>query len=387
MDLDHRDLYRLPWNVEDNVLAWLAPGEQPIERVAADLGALARVRRFDGLILAAAAHPRLADAVRLAASRGYKVVLETDGLGLDEPLLRALKQAGLAGVTFAIDSLQGRAGWRDATELDLNELRLRFAELAGRVGGLHCGFRATVSASTLRHLPELVQWAQDHIELVHEMVFVAAREPADGFDYYAGAARVDRPARKQRPLTSVEMVARIEERFPDFMPAAYLGGSERPEALKWLAAGRIGTSERISGYVGPKAMEMAQTLHHALFGRYLALARPSLLALGRLAMTAGALVDRGARGALASWLRSGAHDPLSLLDPQHYQSIVIIQPIDVLPDGRQNMCDGCPEITAHGSGLLWSCRLHEVHRYGSLLRTVPKPAPRLQEREACAPLH
>jgi hypothetical protein len=51
---------------------------------------------------------------------------------------------------------------------------------------------------------------------------------------------------------------------------------------------------------------------------------------------------------------------------------MVIQPIDVLPDGRQNMCDGCPDMTVWDGRLAWSCRLEECLHFGQFVRTVPK---------------
>jgi hypothetical protein len=56
----------------------------------------------------------------------------------------------------------------------------------------------------------------------------------------------------------------------------------------------------------------------------------------------------------------------------HLQSIMVIQPIDVLPDGRQNMCDGCPDMTVWNGRLAWSCRLEECLHFGQFVRTVPR---------------
>ena len=402
MELDHRELYRLPWTLTDNVIAWLEPtskcnlacegcyrqnsdDHKPLEEIAKDLDVFAKYRKFDGVSIAGGdplTHPKVVDIVRLVASRGYKPVLNTNGLALNEELLRDLKKAGLVGLTFHIDSKQGRPGWKDKSELDLCELRLRFAEMAHRVGGLSCAFNATVYEDTLKYIPDLVEWAQDHIDIVHVMVFIAYREAVlqGEFDYFAGGKQVDaKPLvyavnqREQRDdISAREMVAKVQERFPDFTPAAYLGGSEKPDSFKWLMAGRIGTSERISGYVGPKLMEVVQTGHHLFTGRYLAYGAPSMLGAGRATMAGGALIDRGSRKALWNWLKGVRQDPISILEQQHFQSILFIQPIDVLPDGRQNMCDGCPDITVHEGELVWSCRLEERMKYGRWLQTVPK---------------
>jgi len=55
---------------------------------------------------------------------------------------------------------------------------------------------------------------------------------------------------------------------------------------------------------------------------------------------------------------------------------MIIQPVDVLPDGRQSMCDSCPDMTVHDGQLVWSCRLEERLKYGELMRLRPASAPR-----------
>jgi hypothetical protein len=51
---------------------------------------------------------------------------------------------------------------------------------------------------------------------------------------------------------------------------------------------------------------------------------------------------------------------------------MIIQPVDILPDGRMNMCDACPDITVHEGELVWSCRLEERKAYGGFARGVPR---------------
>jgi hypothetical protein len=51
---------------------------------------------------------------------------------------------------------------------------------------------------------------------------------------------------------------------------------------------------------------------------------------------------------------------------------MIIQPVDILADGRQSMCDGCPDMTVYKGKLEWSCRLEECLHFGEFVRTVPK---------------
>ncbi len=393
--LDHRQLYRLPWNLTDNAIAWLEPtmkcnlaGEgcyraninqhKSLDEVAADLDVFQRYRNTDGISIAGGdplTHPEVVDIVRMVADRDWKPILNTNGLALTEDLLREMKRAGLFGLTMHRDSKQHRPKWKNKTEQEHNALRLQYAEMVARVGGLTCSFNATVYQDTLDAVPDLVQWAQDHIDIVHVMVFICYREPAQpsNFDYHAGGRKVD-----MAPLTyedtgqrididAPEVVARIRERFPDFEPCAYLNGTEKPDSFKWLLTNRLGTRKRIYGYAGRKMIEMAQVLHHLKTGRYMAYAPPAVHRRGRSMLWLWPF-DRGIRQAFWRALRS----PSLVFRRLHLQSIMIISPVDVLADGRQNMCDGCPDMTVWEGDLAWSCRLEECIHYGQFVRTVPK---------------
>jgi hypothetical protein len=83
-------------------------------------------------------------------------------------------------------------------------------------------------------------------------------------------------------------------------------------------------------------------------------------------------MDRGVRSASKSWLKTVARDPRHALEKQHFQAIVCIQPIDVMPDGRDNMCDGCPDMTVHEGKLVWSCRLEEWRQFGTTMTAAPR---------------
>jgi hypothetical protein len=82
--------------------------------------------------------------------------------------------------------------------------------------------------------------------------------------------------------------------------------------------------------------------------------------------------DPGLAGVASDYVRSWLTHPIRALGRAHFQSIMIIQPVDVLPDGRQNMCDSCPDVTVFDDRLVWSCRLEEPLQYGEFLRTQPK---------------
>lgn len=401
-NLDHRKLYRLPWNLADNPIVWLEPTQQcnlacdgcyrqnvrehkPIDEVQGDLDTFARLRNFDGVSIAGGdplCHPDVVQIVERVTKMGRKAILNTNGLDLNRELLGELKKAGLVGLTFHVDSRQGRPGWRNKTEAQMNELRSEFAEMVASVGGLACAFNSTVYEDTLEQSVDILEWAGKNIDKVHTVVFIAYRNAAlDNFEYYAGGKRIDmgevvysEKEKRRADISSREVVAKLRERFPDFSPCAYLNGTEQPDSFKWLMTMRFGDGQRIHGYVGPRFIEAVQAGYHLVKGRYLAYSSPGALGMGR-SVLASSLWDGQIRDAARSYLGWVTAHPRDLLKPVHMQSVLVIQPIDVLADGRQNMCDGCPDMTIHDGRLAWSCRLEEVKQFGQFVASTPKPPP------------
>jgi len=125
-------------------------------------------------------------------------------------------------------------------------------------------------------------------------------------------------------------------------------------------------------------MEIIQTFHHLFKGRYLAYAEPKLTRMGRSMMLLFPF-DKGVRRIAGRYLKSLFTNPVNLFRGVHYQSVMIIQPVDFMPDGGQNMCDGCPDITVWNGELVWSCRLEELKHFGTWVHTVPKDGQVMQQ--------
>jgi pyruvate-formate lyase-activating enzyme len=395
--LDHKELYRLPWSLPDNAISWLEPtaacnlycegcyrtndpkSHRTLEQIADDLDVFTRLRKADGISVAGGdplTHPQVVDIIALIKERSLKPILNTNGLALSRELRQEMKRAGLWGLTLHVDSKQMRPHWRGKTEVETNELRQEYAEMIAEVGGLSCAFNSTVYPDTLESVPDVVEWGARHIDIVHVVVFIAFRTAIlDGaFDYYVNGQKIDfshiRYATDGKPradILSTDILATIQERFPDFRACAYLNGTEEPDSFKWLLTGRLGTKKKVHGYVGPKFMELAQISHHLRTGHYLAYSSPKVHRRGR-SMLALSPLDRGMAGIAGSYLRN----PLHVFRRLHFQSVMIIQPIDLLPDGRQNMCDGCPDMTVWDGRLAWSCRLEEPMNFGGFVQTVPR---------------
>jgi len=392
------DLYRLPWNLTHNAISWLEPtsfcnlacegcyrqnrpgSHKTLDEIEHELEVFKRLRKCDSVSIAGGeplAHPEIGAIVRLVRQRGWKPVVNTNGALLTPGLLRELVHAGVAGFTFHVDSGQNRPGWKDASESDLNELRLQLAALLATEGSLTCSFNATVYPGTLKEIPGILSWAREHIDVVHVLVFILYRSArlASGFDYYAGAERVcfgevvyGAPEDDINTfLRAQEALDAASEGGEPIEPCAYLGGTEQPSSFKWLLAGRVGARGRIYGHVGPKFMEIVQAGHHAFTGRYLAYASPPMQRRGRL-MFLAAPFDAGVRRIMRRYLASLFSSPVSFFRRLRFQSVLVIQPADVDETGLINMCDGCPDITVWDDRLVWSCRLEEQLRWGCNIR-------------------
>ncbi len=401
--LDHRNYYRLPWNYADNGISWLEPTtkcnlrcegcyrdtdsdtHKTLEQVRSDLEVFKRLRKSDCISIAGGdplVHPQIVDIVRMVREMGWKPIINTNGVALTESLLVSLKQAGVYGFTFHIDTSQNRPRLKGVrSESELNGERLRYARMLAAAGDLSCSFNATITDKTLGDVPNLVRWAQKHADIVHTMVFILYRSPelTGDFQNFVGGEPVgfeqtykETSWGGDRTINAPDVVTKIREADPLYEPAAYLNGTAKPDSFKWLLATRLTQGGETIGYVSPRFMELVQTFKHLLTGRYLAYTKPSVSARGRSTTLLTAFVDKRMRGLLWRLLVRAVRTPKSAFRPAHMQSIMIIQPINIEADGSQDMCDGCPDMTVHNGKLVWSCRLEELNRYGTFVTTLPR---------------
>jgi organic radical activating enzyme len=402
--INHNDLYRLPWNLPDNAISWLEPtsscnlycqgcyrkndpkGHKSVAEVKKELEQFRSLRKADGVSIAGGdplTHPDIEKIVELVVESGQKPIINTNGLALTMEKLRALKKAGVVGFTFHIDSKQQRPHMKGKTEVELNELRLRYARMLAEVGDISCAFNATVYEDTLKDVPEVVAWGQEHIDIVHILVFIAYRAAPvyKGYDYFVGGQKIDMAPiayavqeDRTTSIMSTDIVAEIRKKYPDFQPSAYLNGTERPDHFKWLLTLRIGTKDRIFGYGGPKFMELAQTLHHLIHGSYLAYSKTKVLGRGKSILMLSPL-DKGLSRTATTFLHSALQSPSLFFKRLHMQTVMIIQPADFMPNGTLSMCDGCPDITVYDGKLVWSCRMEELSNFGDWVRPVIAASP------------
>ncbi len=393
-----KDLYRLPWSLNDNPIGWVEitdrcnitckgcyrtplTGHKSFDEIKTEILFLEEWRNITSVHLAGGEpliHPDIVEIVRFVHGRGLNPVIISNGHRLDRALLVRLKEAGLAEISFHIDSGQTRPGWTGRDDVALNELRQEFADLLWDVGGVNCNFNMTVNPRTIPRVPEVIRWAVGNRGRVSGLTLITLRGfPREGVAFAAGERVIDLDAPatgmvndvedELSDLRSTDLYRVIRESFPHYEPSAYLGGTQTPESVKWLIAGTICYDGRLIGSVSPRTMELVQAVHHLRHRRYTTGGR------GRTGRGIFFLApfDRRVRQALARLLAT----PRGLFGRVSTLTLSLIEPNTLLPGGGYEMCDSCPDMTYHEGRLVNSCRLDEYRLYGGLATPVVREQP------------
>jgi hypothetical protein len=418
-ELSKSELYRFPWSKNDNPIGWLEvtdvcnihckgcyrqnlEGHFPLERLKEEVLLMKEWRNIDNVSLAGGeplTHPDIEGLVEFINLQGIKPYLLTNGKAVTEERIRTLKKLGLAGVAFHIDMMQDRQGWEGKDEIGLLPLREQCVDVMAAVGGIPTSFGITVYKDNFEQIPDLVRWGIKNIKYVQGQTFITYRGAIvkPGVRYMVAGREVEVDEDKlgyatteepdQYDITSHDVYRIIRENVPEYEASAYLGGTERYDSFKWLIGYMLGTAgSGWYGAVGPKAVEFAQAVHHFFKGTYFAYNRS--VNIGRYVMLGGLFDPR-----IRRIIRQHLANPLRLFyKPVYGQSIGIIQAPDVLPDGRVDMCDACPDLTAYKGQLIHSCRMDEWRRWGGYMTQVSEDgakeaaeeeAPHARKRRKC----
>jgi len=394
------ELYRMPWTMSDNGFTWLEPtrkcnlaceycyqrndpkSEKSLDQIEIELRTMFRLRKCDTLLIAGGeplTHPGIVSITKMVKAFGAKPVILTNGHALTPALLGDLKKAGAYGFVFHVDSHQSRPGWEGKSEKELNNLRQKFADMVDEEGGLVCAFNTTILPETLNEVPDIVDWTTRNIHKVaaNLLIPVRAAHPDDPWDYYAGAQKIaieKTPYTSPKPykhLSVIDICEKILNVHPHYRFHSYLGGTILPDAPKWLFGTHIGSSKRLYGNLGPKTAEIVQNVYHLFTGKYLSFTRPKINNKARLIFPL-MLIDRGVRTAFKQRFFTLLKKPLAVFEKLSIQNLIVMQPHDLLPNGEQDECDGCPNKTYWNGRLVSECRKEDYLLYGRPIMTVCK---------------
>lgn len=399
---DKSNLYRLPWSTTDNPIGWveitdicnihckgcyrmiLGEGHKSLEKVKEEILFLKKMRNCDGISLAGGEpilHPSLVEIIQFITDNKMKSLVLTNGYALSEDLVRQLKKAGLTGLSFHIDSTQLRPEFKKQKiehESDMNELRLKCAQLVKKIGGLYAHFGITVTRKNLSEVPAFIQWGIENFSVVSGISLITYRGLAamEGVEYYDNDGKkiditteslgyvVPESELSNANVSSKDVYEVLKTHFPEYDATAYLGGTIDHTSFKWLIGNLIVTKKgKLLGAYGKKTIEWAQTFYHLMYGKYLVYPRVKMGKKLFFMM----FFDKQVRKAFWRYLGHILKNPLRVFQPVKAIGIGVIQAPDVLPDGRIDMCDDCPDMCFFEGKLVNSCRLDECRKFGCLL--------------------
>jgi MoaA/NifB/PqqE/SkfB family radical SAM enzyme len=397
---EKKNLYRLPYSMNDNPIGWveatdicnikckgcyrlvMGEGHKPVEQIKEEILFLRKWRNCDNISLAGGEpilHPDIKEIVSFITRLGMKVVILTNGLALNDLVLKEMKEAGLLGFSFHIDITQTRPEFKKKeikSELELNDMRLKYAKMVKKYS-FYSHFGITVTPQNLHEVPELIRWAKDNILLINGISLIIYRglPVMPGVTYHARGKKVDMELGKlgytvdQKEYESINVKAQdvygvIKEQFPDYEAMGYLGGTADHTSFKWLWGSLlVNTKGKTFGALGRKTLELAQSVYHFLHGTYLVYPKKRI---GKTVFVMS-LFDPIVRKAFMKFLKYCIVNPVRFFYPMKSLGIGMVQAPDLMADGRIDMCDDCPDMCVFDGRLVNSCRLDECRIYGDLL--------------------
>lgn len=359
--IDTRQLYLLPWTRDDNPNGWIEPttycqlqcpfcyrgldrdGFRPahedlaeMKRQVDDLVTRRRVRTVSIAGGEPLVYPHLDELIAHVRSRGAEAMLVTNGIRLDEKLVRHLRDLGVARVVIHVDRHQGRKGV--ATEADAIRVRTRYCELFRRVPGISLGFIQPLGPEDLDGVGELLDFFKRNADVV-ELVAFTRLQPLDIDGYPA-----------DKTVSGAAMFERVGEEYGIGF-SAYLGKTHS-EGISWLFGQAIFSGTELIGSLDADAFRFVQEEHRRRTGQYLHCGKDRRLTPGFLLRVP---FNRSLRRLAWGWLRAGGWRRklnLQLL-------LLIATPTKVAP-GEYDCCLGCPDAMYHDGELVPSCLLELI---------------------------
>ena len=395
--LEKKNMYRFPWSLNDNPIGWVEVsdicnihckgcyrstlgGHKSLEELKKEVLFMKEWRNVDNITLAGGEpliYPHLFELCKFIRKQKLKVHILSNGLALTPELVRKLKKAKVGSMTIHIDRNQKRAD-RDGeqTDMDFCALRERFAKMIHKIHPrLTLTFGLTIYNQNVNEIPDLVRWGIKNAKYFSGYVFIMYR----GVPIEAGVEYTNTSGEKVKieadtlgyttnemgeiNIETKDVCEKVREAVPIYEPAAYLGGTMTHEAFKWTAGVFLVAGKKVVGQMGPKSMELIQSMHHLFYKSYMIYAKHKYR--GRKYFLLG-LFDKFVRKAFGRFLLHSLL-PWRFFSPIHMFNIGTVQAPDLYADGRADMCDACPDITYWDGRLVHSCRLDEWRLFGGYL--------------------
>lgn len=356
-------MYKLPWSEEDNPNGWIEPTtacqlkcpgcyrgvdkedhkhiHRDIEDLKVEVDWMISNRNIQTMSVAGGEpllYPDLSKLIKYASSKNLRVMIYTNGIGLDRDKLIELKNNGVTTFLIHIDKYQNRTKTDSLDEI--LELRNSYCRLFRELGGINLGFIQPLSVSCMNDLNKVQDFFRNNRDIISLVVYTLYREICWNHE--------------QKPVidTSLKInavLARLKE-SGTFLPASQLPATSGKEPA-WVFSYSVGTARKIAGFLDAIVYELIQRRYYRKNGRFLFISRRNSIDTSGLIKL---MRYRSVREIIKNLFIQK-----SLFKKNYLQTILVIR--GPISDGTSwDLCSGCPDAMLYKGKLVPSCILEDI---------------------------
>jgi len=383
-------IYHLPWGGKDVPHLVLEPGQKcnlkctacfkhkedylkPLDEIKKEIDFAISKRNLDVISILGGEptlHPDLPEIIRYISDKGIVVMLLSNGLILNDELLRTYKKAGLKIVMLHIDSKQNRPDLPpNPTQKEVNELRDRLFAMVDK-HGFRCGLSMTLYKSTLDRFADDVKYVMSSkfvnwmLAIRHSSV-VQVKQLTEQFlphnEETEGLYEWIRDEGSEETTVTVEDVEKVMNDNFSLLPNAYISSNMSTSEKRWIyffthsvihrdgSYNIIPLDRRTLGFL----MDAFQQIHRFVYGKYSFLGKANFLGGQRSFAIFEALFSLNP--ALILKTLAAVASSLSGRAVFTDKMFTIQFPPNLAAGGKLEYCHFCPDATIRNGHLLPVC--------------------------------
>ena len=268
MTIKKEELYKFPFTTFNNPAGWIepttfcqlkcpdcyrgtdrddfVPAHRDIGDVIKEIDKLIKIRNIQTLSISGGEpllYPYLDEIVKHAVKKRLKVLIDTNGMLLDETRLIDLKNSGVARIVVHIDKYQNRESIDNET--DANKLREEYCNLFRKVGGVSLGFIMPISGDNYNDLEIIVPFIKNNADIIDVCFFTILSQVFS-----------DRPLPDKMLIDSNKVFERVKELY-GLEYCAYIEKKLSGD-ISWIFSGNIFAGKKFLGSVDKDVAKFIQ---------------------------------------------------------------------------------------------------------------------------------
>jgi len=363
--------YLLPWNEKDNPNGWVEPTtfcqlkcpgcyrgldksnhehiHEDFSKLKQQVDSFVNNRNIQTLSIAGGEpllYPKINELVNYAYKKGLRTMIYTNGIALNEKVLRDLKDSGASQFVLHIDKFQNRDGCKN--ENDILKLRDKYCNLFRKVGGVNLGFIQPIAKDNLKDINLLLDFYKRNIDIVNLIVFTLYREVC--WDHTV------KP--NINTNISVEDIVNEIHQKHKYQPCSYLGSTENINDPTWLFSIRVGFNNATLGFLDGKIYKFIQKRYRRNRGKYLFITKKNKTNINKLLRYFSFSCIRRIIG---NYVKMKMTKSIGLDSTIYFQTMLILRG----PEKKKkewDLCRGCPDAMFYKNKLVPSCILEEIKK-------------------------